>query len=169
MIDATFTSGPLSGATRGVARAPRFLRAVGIIDGGWAVLDGVDDLPASEERLHAYVRIGEPFCGIVDWHDGRGRRSNRFATARYASLDDQPPEAAMRDTAAWQAWCRTAAAEADAGAQASPPATPFEQGKTVVEAVSELFGLPDAAGATRGRRTPPPADAGQGHLFGGRP
>ena len=159
-MSTSFINGPAGTQVLMLRRSPRFLRVIRSAGGKWDALDHTDDLPYAGDTLYAYRRVGEPIVGCIDYRGGDGRRTGgRFSFARYAHVDPQPPDEVLRDTAAWQAWCRAAAAAA-AGTDPGP---------AVASSGAEFFGLPDVQlPRGRARHVSPPAD-GQGHLFGGRP
>ena len=168
-MSTTFVNGPAGLQILMLARSPRFLRAVRSAAGVWDALDQPADAPAQGEQIYVYRRLGNAFVGFVDWHDGRGRRGGRFSFARYTVVDPQPADQVLRVTAAWQEWCRAAAAAADA--EPTPPAEPTdaEVVDMAVAAATERYGLPDVQTLGRRCRRPGTASDGQASLFGGQP
>ena len=86
-------------------RAPLFLRAViNTTDKHCDVLDQLDDTPAPEENVHVYQLV--PGTGaMVHLLRSPRRLSGWYAMGDYHHLADVDG-AALRDTAAWQAWAR---------------------------------------------------------------
>lgn len=98
----SFTNGPAQGQHLMLKRAPLFLRVVEAA-GKFDALDQLSDEPESGERLFAYRQVGEP--GMVHLNRGRGH-GGFYTIATYTLVAPQPDDATMRDTAAWQAWCK---------------------------------------------------------------
>lgn len=94
--------GPAVGQTLMLKRAPLYLRVVQRPTGEWDALDQLHDTPADDERIVAYVMVGEStFC-----HINRGRLgSGFFRGGRYCVVADQPTDEQMRSTNQWRAWC----------------------------------------------------------------
>lgn len=96
-----FDNGPAAGQTLMLKRAPKFLRVVEAL-GVWDALDQLEDKPTPQETIYAYVRMGDPsMC-----HVNRGSKgSGWYMVANYRLVPEQPTDAQMRDTSAWQEWC----------------------------------------------------------------
>lgn len=96
--------GPAAGQTLMLKRAPRFLRVVRGPSGKWDALDQLDDTPNDDETITVYARGAEK-PGVV--HLNMGRLGGGFyVLAYYRHHPAQPAEWQMRETSAWQAWCR---------------------------------------------------------------
>lgn len=107
----TFLDGPAKGQILMCQRAPLFLRVTFVpqrIDPNpWDALDLIEDAPREGEVLYAYKLQGEAGACFMDWRGKDGRRKGgRFATGSYFFCDPQPTDAQMRETEAWQHWCR---------------------------------------------------------------
>lgn len=68
----------------------------------WDGLDMPFDEPDAAEKLYAY-ELAE-FVGTAHINMGRGR-GGFYPIARYRLVPNQPSDAQMRTTKAWQAWC----------------------------------------------------------------
>ena len=99
--------GPADGVTLMLQRAPIYLRAVCIPGGDWDALNQLDDAPKASEQIIVYQRDGDG--GWVHLRTNRGCRW--YTSAEYRVLDLQPDDAAVRETAAWRAWCSVLAGE----------------------------------------------------------
>lgn len=97
----SFLDGPAGGRSLGLRRAPHFLR---VVTSGVLVdaLDQLDDSPLSGETVHVYEMISFEFRGFV-CRSGSG--SGFQESAVYRHRHDADGEA-LRDAAAWRAWCR---------------------------------------------------------------
>jgi len=106
-----FTDGPCAGTVLHLSRAPMFLRAVIAPNGTVDALDKLDDTPAPDENIYAYIICGEVSSGFVDGRDPKtGKRWGRtFEGAPYRLFEHQPDDATMRDQKKWSAWCHEAA------------------------------------------------------------
>lgn len=114
----TFTDGPAAGTTLSLRRSPLFLRAVqNYFTKTWDALDLVFDKPKHTERIVAYRRVS--FDGTVHLCMSRGR-GGTYGLAKYAVIENQPDEAALRDTAKWQAWCQAQVVKENAATKESP-------------------------------------------------
>lgn len=82
-----------------VKRAPVFLRAVHKENGENDLLDQVEDMPATDEKVYVYHMEGSP--GTVHIHGAKIH--GWYALARYYYLPDVDGET-LRDNATWQAW-----------------------------------------------------------------
>lgn len=107
MID--FQDGPAKDKILELLRMPMplFLRVVrdskGVID----ALDQLDDTPAEDEELFAYVKIKDNGTVHIDCRDKKGKRFGRwYNPCTYALHEPQPDQQTMRDSAAWQTWCK---------------------------------------------------------------
>lgn len=107
-----FLDGPARDQMMILDRTPVLLRVTRCtVSGRWDALDQLNDRPASFEEIHVYRRDGKPGVMFLDYRTPGGfRRGTRKKTATYRLLDEQPPDATLRDNAAWQAWCRQWAA-----------------------------------------------------------
>lgn len=101
-----FKDGPAAGQTLMLHRSPTFLRVV--FDGSkWDALDQIDDTPRAGETCFAYyITANHGWVHIKMARSGSGF----YWRADYTFCAEQPPQALMRDTAAWQAWCTEKAA-----------------------------------------------------------
>lgn len=100
------TDGPAAGVQLHLNRTPILLRVVEGPGGKFDALDQLDDVPADDEKIYVYRITAPPGVAFLDYHDKAGRRcGKRLLTATYAALPDQPEDAQVRTTAAWQAWC----------------------------------------------------------------
>lgn len=97
-----FLNGPAEGQTLMLRRAPIFLRVVEKA-GKWDALDQLGDSPESGETLHAY-RISKRPQGHV--HLNAGKASGFYSMASYLLCEKQPTAEEMRDSRAWESWCR---------------------------------------------------------------
>lgn len=104
-----FLDGPAQGTVLELGRAPRLLRAVRSPNGTWDALDQIDDEPNASERIVVYYLVSEPIrCHI----SCRPRSQSRwYESGKYRWLLDQPDDASIRTTEAWQAWCNANKAE----------------------------------------------------------
>lgn len=84
-------------------RTPIMLR----VAQGDTILQEADPPPAPHVPVYAYIMSGKPSTGFWDGRDPKtGRRTGgMFSHAQYRYLSEQPPEEALRDGAAWAAWC----------------------------------------------------------------
>lgn len=98
-----FLDGPATGVLLVLHRAPLFLRVVLSADGTWDALDQLDDLPAMDEAIHVYRRVGE--AGWVHVDCDRPRRGAWYATGEYRLAAAQPADDVVRDRTRWQEWC----------------------------------------------------------------
>lgn len=99
-----FHDGPASDYTLGLRAAPLLLRVVIDLKGNVDALDQSEDRPSAAEQVFVYVRCGEPFCGFIDWSDGKGRRGEPFVNAEYRLLHFQPSDSVVRDQGYWRAF-----------------------------------------------------------------
>ena len=97
-----FLNGPAMGKTLMLKRAPRFLRVVQGNDGEFDALDQVDDSPRDDERIVVYEIKGKP--AMVHLNMGR-KGGGWYPVAEYLIVPEQPEDAKVRSTPAWQAWC----------------------------------------------------------------
>lgn len=106
MIITTFIGGPAHGVTLTFKRHPPFLRVVCDRAGKFDVLDQLADTPGADETIHAYILAEKPKAmGMIDSKDYSGP----FGRASYRFIEEQPDDAAMRDTQRWRDWCRAEA------------------------------------------------------------
>lgn len=95
----TFMDGPAAMQSLWLKRAPLFLRVVETPGGNFDALDRLHDTPASDERIHVYLREGEAqLC-----HIRATGRSGWYQMASYVLHADQPGEG-VRDTEDWRRW-----------------------------------------------------------------
>jgi hypothetical protein len=97
-----FLDGPAIGHPLELHRVPLYLRVTITAAGEVDALDQLDDVPRDNESLHAYVLSGTPTR--VHLCRRPRSRSGWYHIAAYKLADEQPSDAVMRDTAAWQAW-----------------------------------------------------------------
>lgn len=108
--------GPAAGQILLLQRAPLFLRVTQNADGRWDALDQIDDTPAFDERIHAYVRTG--VSGSA--HINLGRKGGMWcAVSEYRYMEEQPPDEVMRHNNRWQEWATAAAVTFRGAPQAS--------------------------------------------------
>jgi hypothetical protein len=99
-----FLDGPAAGVSLLIKRAPALLRAVQKPDGSWDALDQFTDRPERNERIVVYRRVTEP----ATVHINRGRHGCGWQQmADYRVLAEQPADADVRQTSAWQAWANS--------------------------------------------------------------
>jgi hypothetical protein len=86
-------------------RAPLFLR---VVTKGKSIdaLDQLEDTPKPDETIFVYKLIGTMGAIHLNRSGGRG---GFYQMATYRFLSDQPQDAEVRETDAWQAWTRQAA------------------------------------------------------------
>jgi hypothetical protein len=100
-----FLDGPAAGTILQLKRAPLYLRVVIDPRGTVDALDQLDDTPETKEAVWVY-RLVAP----ANWyhlHCG-GRRPNGsgfYQQAEYRLHAEQPTDAVLRRTEAWQTWC----------------------------------------------------------------
>lgn len=103
----TFINGPAHGVQLQFSRTPLLLRVVLNAQGQWDVLDKIEDTPAADETIYVYRLRGVPMRGFWDGRDKAGKRTGgMFSIAEYHYVEDQPTDAEVRDTLAWQNWTR---------------------------------------------------------------
>lgn len=102
-----FGDGPAGNHALQLARAPIFLRVVLNPAGEIDALDQLDDVPATDEAIHVYRRVGGAGSVHIDSRDSRtGRRIGRtYASAEYRLHGNQPADAVLRQTKEWRSWC----------------------------------------------------------------
>jgi hypothetical protein len=100
----TFLDGPAAGTTLQLRRLPKLLRVV--IDGTDVdALDQLEDKPKARESVYVYVRRDDmPISKYHLYCGSSSKRSGWYYTASYSFLAEQPQDADMRTTAAWQKW-----------------------------------------------------------------
>lgn len=99
-----FEDGPAKGQVLMLKRAPRFLRVVqSQKSGAWDALNELMDTPQPEEKLFAYESVGQPAYAFVDGTKCHGC----YAIAAYRFISEQPPDAVMRNSDIWGAWCES--------------------------------------------------------------
>lgn len=109
----TFIDGPAKGQPLSLARTPIMLRVVhDSAANAWDALDQLDDTPKTGERIYLYRLAGKPTWMHLDGRDKNGRRWGRTEwSADYAFYAEQPPDADMRTSERWAAWCTARQAE----------------------------------------------------------
>jgi hypothetical protein len=98
-----FLDGPAAGVTLALRRSPVFIRAVLNPDGKWDALDQVNDAPAADEKVVAYMLSDKPTM----MHLCRSRAAGGsawFAVADYVLVGTQPDEAILRSNGEWRIW-----------------------------------------------------------------
>lgn len=115
----TFLDGPAAGVTLLFARSPVYLRVVlDTLNGGWDVLDQLDDNPAPFEEVFVYRRLGPAMTAHVN-RRGSGKPSGWYEIADYVHVSNAPGDE-LRDNAAWHAWVeQTHAAHVDGALEAA--------------------------------------------------
>lgn len=99
-----FLDGPAAGQVLQLRRAPMLLRVVQSRRGAWDALDQLDDEPQATERIYIYRRcVLKPVSKVHVLCSPR-KGSGFYWMASYRYLPDQPSDADVRSTAAWQAW-----------------------------------------------------------------
>ena len=101
-----FLDGPAEGVdTLSLANAPRLLRVVRHRGTGeWDAIDEPGDRATTRESIWVYVRVGEPgLRWFLDYTTAGGyRRGDTIIDATYQLLPAQPPDATVRNNAAWE-------------------------------------------------------------------
>lgn len=104
-----FLDGPAVGEGLMLKRAPLFLRAVKGPSGKWDALDQLTDTPSADETIVVYRLVNGPWTV----HLNMGRKGcGWYQGGEYHVVAEQPSDAEMRTTAAWQTWCRAAVGQA---------------------------------------------------------
>jgi hypothetical protein len=101
-----FIDGPAAGESLALGRIPKLLRVVRSRNGKWDALDQLDDQAKPSETIFVYERRDE--LGITHYHlcfrSRNKRASGIYWNAKYGVLAEQPSEAEVRETKAWQQW-----------------------------------------------------------------
>ena len=82
-------------------RAPIFLRAVLDENGGKDVLDLIEDIPKSSEKVYVYKLEGDTALVHLNFGGGKGG-FYQMGTYHYMDIDGET----LRDNAKWQKWAR---------------------------------------------------------------
>lgn len=105
-----FLDGPAAGQVLELNRVPLLLRVVcDRATKAWDALDQLTDTPKPSEAIFVYLR-SDPVNRIHIKADRRAGGCRWVWVADYVHLPDQPTDAELRDTAAWQAWAEHYAA-----------------------------------------------------------
>lgn len=99
----TFNNGPAHGVTLQLRNAPAFLR-VTYNGKTYDALDQAVDEPTKEESISLYRLVVNR--GSIHLNMGRGR-GGFYMMADYAYVEEQPPDAVMRDGIKWVQWLRS--------------------------------------------------------------
>jgi hypothetical protein len=99
----TFENGPAAGVVLMLKHSPALLRVVQSPSGEWDALDLPNDEPRPREEIFVYRLCSTPRSVHVRMS---GRASGYYQLASYRLWEgEQPGEAILRDSVAWQAWC----------------------------------------------------------------
>lgn len=97
-----FIGGPVDGRILLLKRAPHFLRVVrGAM--GFRALDQIEDTAAPDESISVYRvsgPVGENTVLLTPTSSGT------YKVATYVHQSPQPDDSLIRETTAWQSWCR---------------------------------------------------------------
>lgn len=97
-----FLDGPAQGKTLMLKRTPKYLRVVVDAKGDIDALDQLEDVPRPEESVFAY-RLHE-HKGAVHLNTGRGPGGGFYQACDFKLIPNQPADAVLRSTKAWQQW-----------------------------------------------------------------
>ena len=105
-IQCRFVDGAARGITLELRRAPIFLRVTKDPEGKYDALDQLEDEPLESETITVYCLTGDLTTAHLCYRGKDRAKSGWYQLARYQLRPEQPPDATLRDTEAWRAWCR---------------------------------------------------------------